>query len=208
MYVVPHGIDVEGPRDAAARASFGVPPGVPVVVHVAGVRHEKGFPEVFDVIDAARATVPSLQYVHVGPVLDGALVPVSDAWFASRPWAFRLGSLTRDRVLDVIAGATCTLHASTTEGFSNALLESMALGVAPIARDIPASRAAVDDGVNGLLFRDDVEAVNRLVRVITDTRLRARLGSAARVSVATRFSPEAETQRYLDVYRGARDGRR
>jgi glycosyltransferase involved in cell wall biosynthesis len=202
--VVPHGVDVVGPRDPAFLARHGVAPDEPVVVHVAGIRREKGFPECWSLVDAMRAAVPGLRYVHAGPVLDPKLADETDAAFAARPWAVRLGALARDRVLDATAGATLTLHASVVEGLSNALLESMALGVAVLARDIPATRAAVEDGVTGLTFRTDAEAAAAARRLAGDAALCARLTAAARRVVAERFSTEAETGGYLAAYAAAR----
>lgn len=206
--VVPHGVDVAGPRDAAYLAAHGVSPGEPTVVHVAGLRREKGFPECWDLADALHAAVPALRYVHAGPVLDPAFAEPAERWFAERPWAVRLGGVPRDRVLDAVAAATFTLHTSVVEGLSNALLESMALGVPALARDIPATRAAVLDGVSGLTFRTDAEAVAAALRLTGDSALRARLSANALRTVAERFSVAAETRGYLDAYAAALDRRR
>ena len=98
-----------------------------------------------------HAAVPALRYVQVGGVLEPDLARDADAWFAARPWALRLGAVGRDAALRALAAADASFHASVVEGLSNALLESMALGTVPVARDIPASRAAVTDGADGLL---------------------------------------------------------
>lgn len=200
VVVVPPAVIVDGPRDAAVRATLGVAASAPLVVHAAGIRAEKGFPAAWDIADAAHAALPDLRYVHAGPLLDAALGAAADAWFAARPWAIRLGAAPRGLVLDVTAAATCSLHASTVEGLSNALLESMALGTPAVAREIPASRAAIDDGVTGILFDDVAGAVRGIVRCHNDRAAARAIGDAARRAAAARFSPAAETASYLAVY--------
>lgn len=201
--VIPHAVDVTGPRDPGFRAAHGIDAAAPVVLHVAGIRPEKGFPEAWDIADALRAAVPGLRYVHAGPVLAPDLGPAADAWFSTRPWAVRLGGPPREVVLDATAAATCTLHASTVEGLSNALLESMALGVPPVARDIAASRELVTDGVDGLLFTDADRAVQAVRRLCGDGGLRSALGDAGRRTARERYSLAAERDAYVAVYRTA-----
>lgn len=200
---VPHGVEVPGVRDPGFLAELGIAAGEPTVVHVAGIRHEKGFPECLALIDRFRDAVPALRYVHIGPVLDPSLADEADRWFAARPWALRLGGQPRARVLDAVAAATFTLHASVVEGLSNALLESMALGVPVLARDIAATRAAVVDGATGLTFVSEAAAVEAARRLVADAALRARLAAGGRDAVEARFSPAAEARGYLAAYAAA-----
>lgn len=200
VVVVPPAVIVDGPRDVGVRATLGVAPAAPLVVHAAGIRAEKGFPDAWEIADAAHAALPDLRYVHAGPLLDPSLGAAADAWFAARPWAIRLGAAPRELVLDITAAATCSLHASTVEGLSNALLESMALGTPAVARSIPASRAAIDDGVTGILFDDIAGAVRGIIRCHRDADTARALGDAARRVALARFSPGAETSAYLAVY--------
>lgn len=202
--VVPHAVEVPAIDRAAARRELGHGERDVVVTHVAGIRRVKGFPEVWALADALRAAVGDLRYLHVGAVLEPDLGAAADAWFAARPWAIRLGAVDRDAALRALAAADASLHASFVEGLSNALLESMALGVVPVARDNPASRAAVTDGADGLLFRDDAGAVAAVLRLLGDEGLAARLSAAARGTVAARFSPAAEIAGYLRVHDVAR----
>jgi glycosyltransferase involved in cell wall biosynthesis len=205
--VVPHAVTVPPIDRAAARVALGLPHDAPVVAHVAGIRRVKGFPSAWVLADALRGAVPSLRYVHAGAVLEADLSPAADAWFAARPWALRLGEVPRERALAALAAADISLHASLVEGLSNALLESMALGTVPAARDIPASRAAITDGVDGLLFRDDASAVAAVRRLLGDADLARRLADAARRTVAARFSPAAEIAGYLRAHAEALAGR-
>ena len=211
--VVPHGVELGAPSaeelgrtdPASERAALGVDVGAPLVVHVAGVRSEKGFPEVLALLDAARAALPTLRYVHMGPVLDRGLGDQAARWFGARAWATSLGSVPRARVLSALGAATVSLHASVVEGLSNALLESMAVGTPVVARDVPASRAAVVDEKTGLLFRTDEDAVRAILRVVSDPSFAQSMAAAARADLERRFSPESEAAGYVRAYVAARE---
>lgn len=59
------------------------------------------------------------------------------------------------QVREIVAGADVFVLPSHAEGFSNALLEAMSLGVPAIATDVGALSDAVLDGVNGFLIEKE-----------------------------------------------------
>jgi len=59
----------------------------------------------------------------------------------------------------------------------------------------------VEDGVTGLLFRDDAELLARAERLVVDPARRARLAAAGRSLIERRYPPEREIEGYLDAYR-------
>lgn len=89
-----------------------------------------------------------------------------------------------------------------SEGMSNALLEAMAVGLAPIAADIPASREVITPEQDGLVYPADSSEglAAQIDRLITDGALRHKLGIAARQTVLQRFTLESVVQRYIALY--------
>lgn len=87
---------------------------------------------------------------------------------------------------------------SGVEGFSLALTEAMAKGLAVIGcSDCAASSALIDEDQTGLLAAPTPEALSQaLMRLIEDEALRARLGQKARIAMA-RFSEEKIGQAWL-----------
>ena len=84
---------------------------------------------------------------------------------------------------------------------ANSVLEALAMGRAVLASDIEGNRSLVEDGVTGLLFRDDAELLARAERLTVESALRARLGAAGRRLIERRYPPEREIERCLDAYR-------
>lgn len=63
-----------------------------------------------------------------------------------------VGWLPSDALVDLLSRATIYVSTSKSDGSSVSLLEAMALGAFPIVSDIPANRAWIRHGENGLLF--------------------------------------------------------
>ena len=99
---------------------------------------------------------------------------------------------------------TCaTILTSDSEGFGMVLLESMSYGVPVVAFDSPYGPGEVIvDGTNGYLVeRGDHDAfADRLVEIMTDADLRARLGAGA-LETPSRFRPEIFVDRWQTLLR-------
>jgi glycosyltransferase involved in cell wall biosynthesis len=97
------------------------------------------------------------------------------------------------------------VSASLAEGFSLALPEGMACGLAPVATSISGSREIVEDGSNGLLVppRDSAALERALERLVSDTALRDRLRRAAH-GTAQRMTWTRIAEETLALYDEAR----
>jgi glycosyltransferase involved in cell wall biosynthesis len=92
--------------------------------------------------------------------------------------------------------------------FENApmsVLEAMSSGTPVIASAIGGIPEQITDGVDGLLVQPgEVDALAVAMRaLLEDSTLATRLGTAARATVAQRFSPELHLQGLLACYRAA-----
>lgn len=84
---------------------------------------------------------------------------------------------------------------------ANSVLEALSLGRAVLASDIEGNRSLIEDGVTGLLFRDEAELLAAADRLIREPELRARLGRAGRERVERLYPAAREIDGYLGVYR-------
>ncbi|MFN3656968.1 MAG: glycosyltransferase [Pseudolabrys sp.] len=109
----------------------------------------------------------------------------------------------------VLGTADVGLLTSHQEGFSNALLEYMASGLAVVATDVGGNPEAVVAGESGLIVppRDPERLAEALVRLGTDAALRRRLGDNARRRVADTFSIDTCLARYDALYGALTSGR-
>ena len=91
---------------------------------------------------------------------------------------------------------------SWSEGMSMSLLEAMACGLLPVVTAIPGNADLVKEEENGLLVPpgDEEAMASALERGLSDAPLRARLGTAARETITSRFSADLMNRRYARLY--------
>lgn len=110
----------------------------------------------------------------------------------------------REDLAPLYAAADAFFLPSTSEGLSNALLEAMSSGLAPLASRVGGTAETLEDGKTGLLFeRDDEPGLKAAVRrLAAEPGLAARLGAAARAKVLEEYSLGKVVDRLEDRYRG------
>jgi glycosyltransferase involved in cell wall biosynthesis len=99
---------------------------------------------------------------------------------------------------------------STSESFSNSLMEAMASGCCAIASRVGGNVELIEDGQNGLLFdpgRAD-QLGSCLVRAARDPDLRRRLAERGSQTIHRSFSTGAAVRRMEDLYAGLLAGKR
>jgi len=91
---------------------------------------------------------------------------------------------------------------SFREGFSNAILESMASGTPVIASDVGGNSEALIDGVTGLLFDpyDHAELAKKVIHVLQNAELLRRMAIASRKRAEDRFAIGKMLQAYDNLY--------
>ena len=173
----------------AARERLGFTDGEFVVGMVARFRPEKGHDTLLAGALAAAQGIPGLRILAVGggPLLED---------FRSR---FRQQCAERRvQLLDDAADVMAYLHAmdvgcllpNANEGFSNSVLEKMAVGLPLIVTDVGGNAEAVTDGENGLVIPPrDVEAFRRaLLTLYSEPARRLRMGQRSRELVEEKFT--------------------
>jgi len=96
--------------------------------------------------------------------------------------------------------AAVILQKSLREGFGLTVTEAMWKGTPVIGGNVGGIRSQINDGVNGFLVSSDEETADRIVRVLTDTELRKRLGRNAHESVKRNFLLTRYVEEYLDLF--------
>ena len=112
---------------------------------------------------------------------------------------------SREDVGDVLLASDVFFLPSLSEGLSNALLEAMSSGLAPLASNVGGTAETISDGTNGLLFeRDDEDGARAAVRRLsTEAGLAARLGGAARAEVEACYALDRVVARLETLYLGS-----
>jgi len=177
-----------------------------VVGMVAGFRPEKNHDVFFAGLLQAAPSIPSLKVVAVGA---GPLL----GRFRERTAQTELGARTvfAGDVPEVLpclwAMDVGCLTSGSNEGFSNAILEQMAVGLPMIVTDVGGNAEAVIDGENGRVIPPlDAAALSRaLIDLHRNPARAAAMGRASRTRVEERFSLERMCAEHIRLYRSLYD---
>ena len=96
------------------------------------------------------------------------------------------------------------LQKSTREGFGLTVTEAMWKGAAVIGGDVGGIRHQIRDGENGFLVSTVDETADRILQLLRDPGLRARIGVRARETVRQNFLMSRLLEDWLDLLAGYR----
>jgi L-malate glycosyltransferase len=199
--VIHNGVDLEHwkPVDAGAlRRILGFRDADLVVGMSAVLRPEKNHLQLVDAIARLRRRGIAARALLIG---DGPMRAAIEARVT------RLGigahvAITgaQQDVRPLVSACDALAVCSTSETFSLAALEAMALGRPVVHADIGGAAEMVRPGREGFLFPvGDTPALVERLAELADPAARARLGQQARETVATRFSEREMVDRYEQV---------
>ncbi|MFQ5645131.1 MAG: glycosyltransferase, partial [Thiogranum sp.] len=116
--------------------------------------------------------------------------------------AVRFAGLVPDAA-PYLQAADCFIFPSRREGMPNALLEAMACGLPFVATRLGCIEEMTPAEQQPYLVTvDDADALaEAIIALAHDAGARRRLGAAARRTVEARFSLDAVTDRYVELYR-------
>ncbi len=199
IMVIPNGVElnrIERPADPHwLHRELGLPLSSPLIGVVSRLSRLKGLEQFIEAAGIVARQMPTARFIVVGetnPAEKSYLTELEQA-------AERCG--VRDRIVftglrsdvpAVLASVAVSVMPSLNEALSNSLLESMAAGAPVVATRVGGTPEALIDGEVGLLVppADVPELARAILTLLENRELAARLGCAARQSIAERFSIE------------------
>ena len=203
-HLAENGIDVSqfSQPDPTIRQELSLSPRTSLVVSCSRVHEYK---RITDIIDAAALLRDlDVHFVHIGdgPDFDALQSKIRNLGLSDR--FTLLGG--RDDVPRILSGCDIGVHASNGEvGLCLSILEFMASSLPVVLTDEPSVSRVIIPGVTGLTYpHGNVEALaDRLRLLLSDTRMRHRLGHAARREVEVHHRIENTVRSVVDTLRGA-----
>ena len=200
-------------------AAMGIDTARPLVTQVSRFDLWKDPWGVIDAYRIARESVPGLQLALLGLSQatddpEGAKVFQTVADHAAGDPDIHLYfdpaemPVSVDEVVNAVQMASAVLiQKSTTEGFGLTVTEAMWKCKPVIGCDASGIRVQINDGVTGFLVSSPEQCAQRLVELLQDDALSARIGVAAKESVRQRFLLPRLALDYLRVARAQVNGR-
>jgi len=107
----------------------------------------------------------------------------------------------RQDIPEILSCIDIGVLSSSSESFSNAIVEYMAAGLAVVCTDVGGAREAVEDGVNGyVVAAGDYRGMADQLNTIIDENLYTSLGQLGRVKAEQLFSHKEIVNRYQRLY--------
>jgi glycosyltransferase involved in cell wall biosynthesis len=192
-----------GDERVAWRARYSIPIHAKVIVYVGRLSPEKGLVGLLRGFTQAARILP-----------DGLLVMLGDG-----PQRVELETLARElqlgasqirfmgrvEMVDVpswLRASDVFALTSPSEGFSCALVEAMASGLASVVSAIPANLQLIDEPIHGLTVRFDNETAigEAFIQLFRDPERRHKMGLAARQRAIDNFSTIRVVERYEKLF--------
>jgi glycosyltransferase involved in cell wall biosynthesis len=184
------------------RREFGFPTSAPLVSTIGALHPRKSHELFIEAADLVIRSVPEARFLVIG---EGDLLADLEQEVAARGLQGRLVFTgVRDDVARLLGATDVYVKPGVLEGFIGiTVLEALALGKPVVAFDTEDVKLALSDGQTGLIVpRGDVAALaERIVYLLRNPEVGARLGQAGQQLVMERFDFGVLASRLEDFYR-------
>ena len=203
--VIYNGLDLAGYQELLDRGSLkgelGLDNGVPLVGIIANFNFEiKGHVYFLGAAKKILEEVPEVKFILVG---DGPLRPRYEEvarGLRIDGSVFFLGK--RTDVPNIISNLNVSVLSSTSEGLSNVILESMAVGKPVVATNVGGSKEMIKDGITGYLVppADPQSMANAILDLLRNPEKAVAMGEMGRKEVEEKFTVETMVKKYEELY--------
>jgi glycosyltransferase involved in cell wall biosynthesis len=208
IQIIPNGVVIPAPRGASdegpIRKELRIPLETPIISVISRLIKSKGL-DIF--LEASRRVVdrhPDIRFLIVG---ESHHEPGYREELEARMASLNLGGHViftgeRDDVPQVLRESRISVLPSLSEGFSNSILESMAMGLPVVATNVGGNPEMVRDGETGVLVppRDPEALSQAMIRFLESPTLSHQLGQAGREWVSRNFSIESAVRKTEQLY--------
>jgi glycosyltransferase involved in cell wall biosynthesis len=201
--VVHEGVDVERIVHLPAanvHAAFFLPTHAPIVGNIGALVAQKGQQHLIDAAAIVVRAVPDSRFVICG---DGDLRPALEEQIKRKHLerhVFLAGF--RPDVLELLKGFDLFALSSLQEGLCTSLVDAMAASKAAVATQVGGVPEVVAPGETGFLVppRDHEGMADRIIKLLKNDALRARMGEAALKRARERFTVDRMVEGTLATY--------
>lgn len=172
-----------------------------LIISVANLISYKGHADLIQAAKQVIAAIPKSRFVLVGE--DRGIQKCLENQVKELGISDRVMFLgQRDDIPELLAASDLFVLSSHEEGFSNAVLESMAAGLPVVATDVGGNREAILDGVTGRLVpsKDPDRLAEKMILVLDAPSIANTQGVEGRIRVNRMFPVEKMIDAHLRLY--------
>lgn len=206
LLIIPNGLDAARFDRATAkrhtmRQTLGLESGAIGVVVVGNLLPYKGHADLLRALPDIVHAEPTARFFLVGEDrgIGTSLMRLAEELGVSQHVVF-LGR--QEDVAEILAAMDVFVLTSHEEGFSNALLEAMASGLAVVATDVGGNREALEEDNLGILVpsRNPVALATAIKHLLAEGETRLHLGCRAQQCVRSKYTVAAMVDAHVALY--------
>jgi len=200
-------IDLSPKAEQNLRQALRLEPDSLIILTVARLHPQKGHKYLIEAIPRILRDFSQARFLFVG---EGELTEELKAQVRGADLEKYVRFLgVRQDVPQLLAISDLFVLPSLWEGLPNSVLEAMAAGVPVVATYVDGTPEIIDDGDTGLLTppADPVALEQAIRRLLKDESLQTSIAKAAKKHVERKFSRDANTIAFIDLYQSLLDAR-
>lgn len=205
IQVIHNGIDLKPfqgiPLDTCReyREKLGIPAEVPIITIVANLRPVKSIDMFILAAVKVASKIKDARFLIIGEGdLETELKQMADEQGVGGAVHF-LGR--RYDIPQLMAISTIGVLTSSSESFSNTIIEYLAAGLPVVCTDVGGAREAVEDDVNGYVVPsgEHVAMADKIISILSSGKILS-MGAESRIKANALFSLTAMMEKYEEVY--------
>nr|TXF87249.1 glycosyltransferase family 4 protein [Alkalicoccus halolimnae] len=168
-----------------------------------GVRKVKNIMQAVDCIERIHEKHNDVILNVLGPVIEREEGEKLKKKAEGNNWLTYGGAVPFIRMGSFYLQADVVLNTSLSEGQASSIMEGMAAGKPVLASDIPGNRSLIQNEVNGLLYKNEKEFIEKAELLYQDKSLREKLGENGRNYISEYHNPVKESEELINLYQKA-----
>jgi glycosyltransferase involved in cell wall biosynthesis len=199
LKLIPNGVDIN--EFSIKKSSIKVSESITVCT-VARLVPWKGIDDLLHAAKLVLSKRSDVKFVIIGDGPDKKTLQRLTKTLGIEEFVYFTGRQSREKVIKYLASADIFVLPSHFDSTPNALLEAMVSGKAVIVSDFPGNAEVVENNFDGLVFKtgDVNELVEKLLELISDKKLRDKLGKNAREKIKRKYSWDLMVERLVKLY--------
>ena len=180
--------------------SLNLEPGEPAILLPSGLREVKDIFFLIEEIICLQKKYPKLHFLIAGMVLDENIYETLKQYMEKYSWIHFLENVPIENMVSLYNWGDVVLNTSISEGQSSSILEAMQMGCVVLARNNPGNASIIEDGVNGYLFNDGKEFLEKIKVVLTELEKARWINHNPKSFVQTNHLFEDEIEAFMKLY--------
>lgn len=158
---------------------------------VGHVQRTKG---IFEIIEVA-IKFPEIEFQIIGPIKDKEIINL-----APKNMNF-LGEIIKEEIRDYMLNSDFFIFPTYTEGFSNALLEAMSVGLPIITTNVGANNEMLENKGGIVIPPKDIKALANSIDSIRGVNLRKKMSEFNIIKVSENYTINKVMEKYTTIYK-------